>query len=72
MKVKATHFSEVLLLKPLINLDNRGFFTEQFNQKVFEKVTGKQINFCQDNLVFSKKGVIRGLHYQLLLFHNQS
>ena len=65
MKVKATLFPEVLLLKPLINLDDRGFFTEQFNQKVFEKVTGKQINFCQDNLVFSKKGVIRGLHYQL-------
>ena len=65
MKLKATLFPEVLLLKPLINFDDRGFFTEQFNQKIFEKVTGTQINFCQDNLVHSKKGVIRGLHYQL-------
>ena len=65
MKVKSTLFPEVLLLKPLKKIDDRGFFMEQFNQKAFKKVTGKQINFCQDNLVHSRKGVIRGLHYQL-------
>ncbi|MFL2603745.1 MAG: dTDP-4-dehydrorhamnose 3,5-epimerase [Flavobacteriaceae bacterium] len=65
MKVNPTFFSEVLLLKPSKNTDDRGFFIENFNQKIFKKVTGKQINFCQDNLAFSKKGAIRGLHYQL-------
>ena len=65
MKVKPTLFPEVILLQPSINIDDRGSFTEQFNQKVFNKAIGKQINFCQDNLAFSKKGVIRGLHYQL-------
>ena len=65
MKVKPTLFPEVLLLQPSINIDDRGSFAEHFNQKVFNKVIGKEINFCQDNLAFSKKGVIRGLHYQL-------
>mgnify|MGYP001182977835 FL=1 len=65
MKVKPTLFPEVLLLQPSINIDDRGSFAEQFNQKVLNKVIGKEINFCQDNLAISKKGVIRGLHYQL-------
>ena len=65
MKIKHTFFSEVLLLQPFRNIDKRGFFTEQFTKKVFEKVTGNKIIFCQDNITYSKKGVLRGLHYQL-------
>src|SRR6056300_962090 len=60
-----TLFKEVWLLKPIQHKDPRGSFMESFNQNNFEDATGKQIQFCQDNQTFSKKGVLRGLHYQL-------
>ena len=60
-----TLFKEVWLLKPIQHTDLRGSFMESFNQNNFEDATGKQIQFCQDNQTFSKKGVLRGLHYQL-------
>ncbi len=60
-----TLFKEVLLLKTDIHLDVRGSFSEHFNMKVFQKALGYKIHFCQDNLTHSKKGVLRGLHYQL-------
>lgn len=60
-----TLFKEVFLLKPKLHTDERGSFMESFNQKDFEKRIGKKIEFCQDNHTLSKKGVLRGLHYQL-------
>lgn len=44
--------------------DDRGEFFEAFNQIEFEKIFGKKINFVQDNISQSKKGVLRGLHFQ--------
>ena len=64
MKVKSTYFSEVLLLIPNLYSDRRGNFKESFNQKNFQKSVGMKINFVQDNLTHSVKGVLRGLHYQ--------
>ena len=65
MTIIPTIFKEVLLLKAEINFDARGSFSERFLSKSFQEAVGKQINFCQDNLTHSKKGVLRGLHYQL-------
>ena len=65
MKVIPLHIPDLLLIEPEIYGDDRGFFFESFNQKNFEKVTGKKINFVQDNHSKSIKGVLRGLHYQL-------
>jgi dTDP-4-dehydrorhamnose 3,5-epimerase len=65
MTIIPTVFKEVLLLKPEIYFDDRGSFSEHFLSKGFQEAVGKQINFCQDNLTHSKKGVLRGLHYQL-------
>ncbi len=65
MKIIDTFFSTVLLMKPKIIVDKRGTFSENFNSKIFKKKVNKNIIFCQDNVTFSKKGVIRGLHYQL-------
>jgi len=65
MKVTPLHIADVLLIEPEIFGDDRGFFFESFNQENFEKVTGKKINFVQDNHSKSIKGVLRGLHYQL-------
>jgi dTDP-4-dehydrorhamnose 3,5-epimerase len=45
--------------------DERGFFFESFNQKVFEEAVGRQVNFVQDNHSRSVRGVLRGLHYQV-------
>ena len=55
---------EVILFEPKVFHDERGFFFESFNQKEFNQLVGKEINFVQDNHSKSKKGVIRGLHFQ--------
>ena len=65
MDIKSTPFKEVFILKPNLHLDERGSFMESFNEREVKKVLGKKTMFCQDNLTHSKKGVLRGLHYQL-------
>jgi len=65
MNIKTTPFKEVFILKPNVHLDERGSFMESFNEREAEKALGRKIAFCQDNLTYSKKGVLRGLHYQL-------
>ncbi len=54
----------VFLIKPVVHHDERGYFFESFRQDLFEKHIGK-IRFVQDNESYSKKGVFRGLHYQI-------
>jgi dTDP-4-dehydrorhamnose 3,5-epimerase len=66
MKVTPLAIPEVLLIEPQVFGDDRGFFFESFNQERFEKVLGRKINFVQDNHSKSMKGVLRGLHYQVL------
>ena len=56
---------EVILIEPKVFGDERGFFYESFNQKAFEELIGRQVNFVQDNHSRSSKGVLRGLHYQI-------
>lgn len=65
--MKATKLSipNVILLEPTIYRDERGFFFESFNQRVFETQIGNSVNFVQDNHSRSIKNVIRGLHYQI-------
>jgi dTDP-4-dehydrorhamnose 3,5-epimerase len=55
----------VVLIKPTIHGDDRGYFIETFRQDLFEKTIGYKVNFVQDNESKSAKGVLRGLHYQL-------
>ena len=54
-----------LLIKPDVYLDERGYFYESWNQLNFNNIVGKDVNFVQDNHSKSKKGVLRGLHYQV-------
>jgi dTDP-4-dehydrorhamnose 3,5-epimerase len=56
---------EVVLCKPQVFGDDRGYFVETFRQDKFEEFIGYQVDFCQDNESKSSKGVLRGLHYQL-------
>ena len=65
MTIIPTLLKEVLLIKTVVHLDMRGTFSEHFSKKFIQKTLGYKIYFCQDNLSYSKKGVIRGLHYQL-------
>lgn len=64
MKVIKTAIPEVLIFEPTVFGDERGFFFESFNHKVFEDAIGHSINFVQDNHSKSCKGVLRGMHYQ--------
>lgn len=65
MKAIATAIPEVFLIEPKVFGDQRGFFFESFNQKVFSAATGVNAQFVQDNHSRSARGVLRGLHYQL-------
>ena len=67
MKIIETGFKGLLIIKPTIYYDSRGYFFESFNQSVL-KNAGIIFNPVQDNESKSSKGVIRGLHYQLLPF----
>ena len=65
MKVTPTAIPDVLLIEPKVFGDERGFFFESFNQKVFQQAAALEPAFVQDNHSRSVKNVLRGLHYQL-------
>lgn len=65
MNVIPTTIPDVLIIEPKVFGDDRGFFFESFNQKIFEEKTGVKTNFVQDNHSRSGKNVLRGLHYQI-------
>jgi len=55
---------DIVLIKPSIYEDDRGYFIETFRQDLFKNILNLEINFVQDNESKSNKGVLRGLHYQ--------
>ena len=69
MKITATEIPDVLLIEPRVFGDERGFFFESWNARVFNEAltaAGQQaVTFVQDNHSRSSRGVLRGLHYQL-------
>ena len=65
MKFTPQSISDVILIEPAVHSDGRGYFMESFKQDVFENALGYKVDFIQDNESKSKKGVLRGLHYQL-------
>ena len=64
MIIEKLSIPEVLLIKPNLYFDDRGAFFESFNDKKFKELSGLDVNFVQDNVSFSKKNVLRGLHFQ--------
>ena len=64
MKITETSLKGCFIIQPKLFEDDRGVFFESYQQKKFEEVIGEQINFVQDNISVSKKGVLRGLHLQ--------
>ncbi len=64
MKVEATKLKDCYIIHDTVFEDSRGYFFESFNQQTFEKLTGLNVSFVQDNQSKSSKGVLRGLHFQ--------
>jgi len=64
MKVEATKLKDCYIIHNTFFEDSRGYFFESFNQQTFEKLTGLNVSFVQDNQSKSSKGVLRGLHFQ--------
>ena len=65
MKFTPLDIPEVVLIEPKVFGDERGFFLESYNRRVFAERLGRDIEFVQDNHSSSRRGVLRGLHYQL-------
>src|SRR6185295_564630 len=65
MRVTPTDIPDVLILEPKVFGDERGFFTESFNQRAFDEAIGRHVEFVQDNHSRSARHVLRGLHYQV-------
>jgi dTDP-4-dehydrorhamnose 3,5-epimerase len=64
MKALETPLAGALVFEPKVFEDSRGFFLESYSQRVFDEI-GIREDFVQDNHSFSKRGVLRGLHYQV-------
>jgi dTDP-4-dehydrorhamnose 3,5-epimerase len=64
MKITKTFIDDLYIIEPQIYNDQRGFFFEFYNKHIFKELTGLEVDFIQDNLAQSKKGVLRGLHFQ--------
>lgn len=65
MEFIRTEIPDVVICKPKIFGDKRGYFFESFRQDIFEEFLGFKVNFCQDNESKSSFGVLRGMHYQI-------
>ncbi|MCF6308201.1 MAG: dTDP-4-dehydrorhamnose 3,5-epimerase [Flavobacteriaceae bacterium] len=65
MNIQKTNLKDCFVLTPTIFTDERGTFYETYNQNIFKKVTGLEIDFVQDNQSTSTLGVLRGLHFQV-------
>ncbi|MGQ0829022.1 MAG: dTDP-4-dehydrorhamnose 3,5-epimerase [Bacteroidota bacterium] len=63
MEIITTHIPDVLIIKPKVFEDPRGYFYESYNALLFQQ-HGVDVNFVQDNQSLSQKGVLRGLHFQ--------
>lgn len=65
MKAIPTAIPDLLIIEPKVFGDDRGFFFESYNRRKFAELTGRDVDFVQDNHSRSAKNVLRGLHYQI-------
>jgi len=64
MEVTKTKLAGVVIIKPKVFGDERGFFVESYNYQRYQQEAGITLPFVQDNRSHSQKGVLRGLHFQ--------
>ena len=66
MKVVPTAIPDVVMLEPRVFDDERGFFFESWNARDLAAALGRDVSFVQDNHSGSRRGVLRGMHYQIV------
>lgn len=64
MKASSVHIAGIVVLEPKVFSDERGFFFESYNQKTLAAL-GIDVSFVQDNHSMSRRGALRGIHYQV-------
>lgn len=64
MNIIPTELQDVLIIEPKVFGDPRGYFLESWNRRRYAEA-GLDVDFVQDNLSFSQRGTLRGLHYQI-------
>ncbi len=64
MQIETTAIPGLLIITPDVYGDERGWFMEAFQEVRYQETLGLDVHFVQDNLSQSKRGVLRGLHYQ--------
>ena len=65
MEITPLSIKDILIIKPQIHEDKRGYLYESFNQSIFNELVKSDVNFLQDVHSHSKQNVLRGLHYQI-------
>ncbi len=65
LQIQSTSLDEVKIIKPVVHGDDRGYFFESYHKRELDNVLGLDLNFVQDNQSGSRRGVLRGLHFQL-------
>jgi len=65
MRIIHAGIPDLLIIEPKVFGDDRGFFFESYNRRRFAELTGRDVDFVQDNHSRSAKNVLRGLHYQI-------
>ena len=64
MKAIETKIKGVFVIEPEVHGDARGYFLESWSERDFDQAIGRHVAFCQDNESLSRRGVLRGLHFQ--------
>lgn len=64
MKASSVYIPGIIILEPRVFRDERGFFFESYNRKTLASL-GIEVSFVQDNHSFSRRGTLRGIHYQV-------
>jgi dTDP-4-dehydrorhamnose 3,5-epimerase len=65
VKITPTALEGALIVDPIVHADERGWVMESWHQRDFDAAVGQPVRFVQDNQSASRRGVLRGLHYQL-------
>jgi len=64
MNVAETYIDGLKVIDPVVYGDDRGFFLETYHAEKYKTILGESVGFVQDNHSFSKKGTLRGMHFQ--------
>lgn len=65
MEIIKPDIEGLLVIKPRIFTDSRGYFFESYSKRIFDEIIGYPVEFVQDNQSKSVYGVVRGLHFQI-------